>query len=129
MKLIKNYDGKVIHILGSVWTIREDHMLQDKEDAYGMVDFDRMQINISPTLKPSMKLKVIMHEVGHILHDKYHRMIGVESRKKQEECFCELFEDFAYSLITENNFSKLEKKNEGKESTKKGSTKAKEGRK
>jgi Zn-dependent peptidase ImmA (M78 family) len=129
MKLIKNYDGKVIHILGSVWTIHEDARLQDNEDAYGMVDFDTMQIRISPTLKPSMKLKVIMHEIGHILHNKYHRMIGTESKVKQEECFCELFEDFAYSLITENNFSKLEKKDEGKEDSKKGTAKTKEGRK
>lgn len=127
MNLIKKYDNKVIYILGDMWTIKEDDMLQDKEEAYGMVDFDSMQIKISPTMKPSKKFKVLMHEIAHILFDKYHRMIGVDKKDKQEECFCELFEDFAYSLITENDFSKLnrkEKKNERKKDIKKGSTKA-----
>ena len=131
MNLIKKYDNKVLYLLGDMWTIKEDNTLQDKEEAYGMVDFDSMQIKISPTMKPSKKLKVIMHEVAHILFDKYCRVLGIDKKDKQEECFCELFEDFAYSLITENDFSKLNKKvkrNEGKKESKKVGPKAEEGR-
>lgn len=110
MKLIKQYDNKVIYLMGDKWTISEDYNLQDEEEAYGMVDYDSMHIRISPTMTPSKKLKVLMHEIAHILYDKTCRMWGTGKKDKQEEVFCELFEEFAYSMITENNFSKLEEK-------------------